>query len=200
MAYRLATASTAACAIGGILVTDGIWRHAWQIAVSGMGVLVVGVVGVIAATVRYALRQFDARTRDQLREVTEQHRLNDLSMQQREHNLERREEALARQRTAAALRVASYARTVDDTRDACTALRQRVAALEAEIAEVNDERNELIANELLASRQRFTAKGYGHLQMAASGGAVIGAHGHTRARDTAPVPDLEPPLRRIDTP
>lgn len=179
---------------------DGVWRHTWETAVSGVGVLAAGTVGVFAVTVRYALRQFDARTRAQLREVTDLQRTGDLEMQRREHELERREEALRRARTTMSLRLASYAKALDDARNAAGYLRAQVCELQQEIVEVNDERNQLIVEELVQSREAFTSKGYGRLRVAGSKGPATGI-GHRRSRDATPlIPEREGQLRKIDTP
>jgi len=200
----LTTVSIGACVAGGALVGDGVWSHSWEVAVSGMGALAAGAVGVVAATVRYALRAFDARTRAQLQEISELQRRNDLAMQQREHQLFRREEALKRQRAAMQFRAASSAKALDETRNTLAALRTRIAELEQEVSEVNDERNQLILNELVATRGQFeqaTPRGYGRLRVAGGGTRDAGlSHGHERIEDIGVMtPEPSPPLRRIDT-
>jgi hypothetical protein len=186
---------------GGVLVGDGIWRHIWEIAVSGMGILAAGAVGVVAATLRYALRQFDARTRAQLREVADLQRSNDLGMRQREDDLEKREKALRRGRTVMAIRIASYAKSLDEARDTNTTLRARNVELQLEINEVNDERNQLVVEELFAARQQFTSKAYGHLRSAVGDHRVPAPLGQSRGAEVIRLPpEGGSRLRRIDTP
>ncbi|MFC8676768.1 hypothetical protein ACFUEN_29285 [Streptomyces griseorubiginosus] len=164
-----------------------------------MGILAAGAVGAVAATVRYALREFDARTRVQAREESERQRRHDLAMQKREIDLEMREQALARGRAAAAVRIASYMASLDEARNSNQALRVRISELETEIAEVNDERNQLIVEELVHAREQFTSKGYGRLR-AVGGGQGNAPVALPRGR-AASIGHPEPEqLRRIDTP
>ncbi|MFI5880908.1 hypothetical protein [Streptomyces sp. NPDC051554] len=169
MAYKLAGAATAACAAGGILTGDGVFRHTWETSAAGVGFLAAGVAGVLAATMRYMLARFEERTRRELSEVTERRRRLDREMQLRELELERRWRAFDRSRSTASLRMASYAYELDRNRILVGSLRQEVAGLKTEIDEVNDERNQLIANELMLTSGQFTQRAYGALK--AVGGA-----------------------------
>ncbi|WP_019060047.1 hypothetical protein [Streptomyces prunicolor] len=172
MAYKLAGAATAACATGGILTGDGVFRHTWETSAAGVGFLAVGVAGVLAATIRYMLARFEERTRRDLDEVAEQRRHLELEMQQRELNLERREGALSRSKVTGSVRIASYAYELDRNRTLVSQLRLRVEEQQTEIEEINDERNQLIARELLLTRGQFTQRSYGALK------AVAGANAH----------------------
>ncbi|MFJ6085077.1 hypothetical protein ACIQI8_27085 [Streptomyces sp. NPDC092369] len=167
MAYKLAGAATVAFAVGGVLTVDGIVRHTWETAAGGVAFLAAGVAGVLAATMRYILARFEERTRRDLNEVAEERRRLELEMQQREHDLERRQEALERSRVTGSLRMASYAYELDGYMTLATRLRRRVEELETEIQEVNDERNQLIARELLLASGQFTQRTYGELKAVA---------------------------------
>lgn len=167
MAYKLAGAATAACVIGGILTGDGVFRHTWETSAAGVGFLAAGVAGVLAATMRYMLARFEERTRRELDEVTERRRRLDREMQLRELELERRWKALNRTRATASLRMASYAYETDRNRNLVGSLRRENEELRAEIDEVNDERNGLIANELLLTSGQFTQRTYGALKAVA---------------------------------
>ncbi|MCI3277557.1 hypothetical protein [Streptomyces cylindrosporus] len=197
MAFRLAVASAAFSVAGGVLVGDGIWRHSWEAAVTGTGIMAAGAVGAVGAAMRYTLKAFDARTQAH----ADTQRRNDLAMQQREHDVGRREAAVDRQRTVAAIRIASYAASLDEARNANARLQSKVVELQQELDEVNDERNQLIVEELMLARQQFTSKGYGHLRVAGSDGTAAPTLGRSRARDvTQLMPEQERHLRRIDTP
>lgn len=164
MAYKLAGAATAACMTGGILTGDGVFRHTWETCAGGVGFLTIGVVGVLAATMRYMLARFEERTRHELNEVAERRRRLDREMQLRELELERRWKALERSRSSASLRIASYAFELDRNRILVGSLRRENEELRIEIDEVNDERNRLIANELLLTSGQFTQRAYGALK------------------------------------
>lgn len=168
MAYKLAGAATAACMAGGILTGDGVFRHTWETCAAGVGFMTIGVVGVLAATMRYMLARFEERTRLELNEVADQRRRLDREMRLRELELERRWKALERSRSSASLRIASYAFELDRNRILVGELRREIAELRTEIDEVNDERNRLIANELLLTSGQFTQRTYGGLKAVGS--------------------------------
>lgn len=171
MAYKLAVAATAACATGGILTGDGVFRHTWETCAAGVGFLAVGVAGVLAATIRYMLARFEGRTRRDLDEVAEQRRHLEVEMQKRELDLEQREQALSRSRVTSSIINASFAYELDRNRNLVGLLRRRVEELQNEVEEVNDERNRLIANELLLTSGQFTQRSYGVLKAVAGADA-----------------------------
>ncbi|QIY66362.1 hypothetical protein HEP85_38550 [Streptomyces sp. RPA4-2] len=158
MAYRLVIASTAGCTAGGILVAEGVFRHTWELAAGGTGFLSAGAVGFLAATMRSLLVVSEARTRRDLSEVAEERRRLESDMRARERAVEQLEYAVDRRVAVTALRIASYAKALDDTRDENASLRLRIVELKHEIDEVNDERNQLITQELVAGNDRFTSK------------------------------------------
>ncbi|MEV5472829.1 hypothetical protein AB0L66_10785 [Streptomyces sp. NPDC052207] len=168
MVRRLAVASTASCLAGGVFTGYGLYIRNWETAVIGFALMAAGTAGMLASTMSYLLRRFEARTRQDMDQLAEERRLLEREMLQREHDLERREEALQRQRVAAALVHASMAKNLDDTRNQNQELRARVMNLEHELDEVNDERNQLVAHELLMANAQFAPRMYGVLQ-AASG-------------------------------
>lgn len=170
MAYRLAIASTASCTAGAILTGEGIFSHTWELAAGGIGFLAAGVAGGLAATMRYTLRQHQARTREELHEISERRRDLDLDMQLRERDLAEREAALDRRTSTLSLRLASYAKSLDEARNEKAALRNKIVELQTEVDEVCDERNQLITQELLAAQSQFTSKAYGELRVAAGAG------------------------------
>jgi chromosome segregation ATPase len=131
--------------------------------------LAVGIAGVLATVMFHLLRGFEARTRRDMDQLAEERSLFEQDMRAREYELQRRQEALNRRAVATSIRLASYAKSVDDTRTENRALRERILELEAEIDEVNDERNQLISNELTLASAQFTARAYGDLRAVAGG-------------------------------
>ncbi|MEU6513707.1 hypothetical protein [Streptomyces sp. NPDC046978] len=97
-------------------------------------------------------------------QLAEERSLLEREMLQREHQLERREEALQRQKVATALRHASMAKSLDMARNQNQELRDKVRDLEREVDEVNDERNQLVAQELMMANAQFAPRMYGALQ------------------------------------
>ncbi|MER8030639.1 hypothetical protein ABTZ78_16970 [Streptomyces bauhiniae] len=174
MAYRLATAATAASVVGGLLTGDGVYRHIWEATTAGVGALAIGATGLAAVTARYARELIKERKRRRrgLDEVAEQRQLLASDLRRREAILTRREETLNRTLGTVQIRLASYAEEIDRCYGTMRTLRQQIESLEREVQEVNDERNELITKELRYAQAAFSSRGQRSLKAAASGGPL----------------------------
>ncbi|MFE5140398.1 hypothetical protein ACFRDV_22420 [Streptomyces fagopyri] len=153
MAYRLATASAAGCTAGSVLVGDGVFRHTWELAATGTGFLAAGTAGAVVATVRIAFAAFEARTRKTQDRIDSEK--DWLLVQKR--SLDRRVHVLDRRETVMNLRIASYAQSLDDTRDENARLRLKLVEMRREVEEVNDERNQLITQAWVDGNGRFSS-------------------------------------------
>ncbi|MFJ6540590.1 hypothetical protein ACIQMP_08080 [Streptomyces sp. NPDC091385] len=171
MAHKLAVAAAACTSIGGFIAGDGVYHRVWETSAIGFGIFAVGIAGVLTAATRYILRQFDARTRHGLAEITEERRRLDLEMKQREAALARREAALARSLATMQMLRAGDLYREDQCREAIAELRLRVVELQREIEELNDERNQLIIHELRTSHAQFARPRPGALQAVAGADA-----------------------------
>ncbi|MGV9427153.1 hypothetical protein ACWDO7_23055 [Streptomyces sp. NPDC003656] len=176
MAYKLAAAAAACTSIGGFLAGDGVYHRVWETSAIGFGIFAVGLAGALTATTRYLLRKFDARTHNGLTEIAEERRLLDLEMKQREAALKRREAALARSMATMQLLRAGDSYREDQHRKTIAELRLRVAELQREVEELNDERNQLIVHELRTSHAQFSKPRPGALQAAAGADALVQHH------------------------
>ncbi|MGW0800312.1 hypothetical protein [Streptomyces sp. NPDC002692] len=153
MAYRLATASAAGCTAGGVLVGDGVFRHTWELAATGTGFLAAGAVGAVVATIRIAFAAFETRTRRTQDRIDAE---KDQLLAQR-RDLDRRAHVLHRREMVMNLRLASYAQSLDETRDENARLRLKLVDMRREVEEVNDERNQLITAQWVDGNGRFSS-------------------------------------------
>ncbi|SCD41308.1 hypothetical protein GA0115242_1048151 [Streptomyces sp. SolWspMP-5a-2] len=184
--YRLAGSSVLTCTAGGILIADGVFTHTWETAAIGTGLLAVGATAMLAAVVQHALARFAQRNRRELGEVADQRRELELEMQRRESAVAGREQALKRSQVTLRLLMGSRDYALDEAREENRRLREQVASLQAEMDEVNDERNRLIAQELTMASEQFTGRAYGSLQ-AVAGGATTAACESEQAGPSAEV-------------
>jgi polyhydroxyalkanoate synthesis regulator phasin len=196
VATRLAVASTAACTAGGIAVADGAaLRHSWEVAIIGLSLLVAGGFGALTATGLRLLRVVERRSSMEREKISEERRVVKTLLREGQEALDKRERRLRREEATNALRITSYATSIDYTRTDNNKLRSRMHELEVEIADLNDERNQLVTQELTATRAQFVTKGYGVM---ATGKAPSTYFPTVRPAD-AGEPAPEGKLRRIDT-
>jgi hypothetical protein len=179
------------CAAGGILAGDGIWRHHWEIAAVGVGLLTASTAGLLAAVLWHLLRAFEHRTRQDMGRVEQQRRSLDAEMRVREDDLARREAALDRRAHTSALRIEGYKRCVDDARTRMSEIVAENDRLMQELSEVTDERNQLVVEEMLAAAGRFTSRGYGRSHVAASSSSWQVIPQRTRRAELQPVRNLD---------
>ncbi|MFJ8798440.1 hypothetical protein [Streptomyces sp. NPDC102487] len=164
VAFRLAISAAGGCTVGGALFTEGVWRHTFRLAAVGIGVLIAGVGGLLAATVLYAFRRLHEVGQAQLQHLDEERRRLEADMRERERALAAREAAAHRMMTNNGIRMSSTIRALDEALNAKAALQKRYDAVCSELGEVQDEFNQLVTQELQMLTDRFTSRGYGELR------------------------------------